>query len=156
MKRALYILISLLCLTSCDEADCTIDNTVELKLGFYDANGKPMAYADTLNVTASGTDSLLFNRGVGTQSLGLPLSFHKEADTLVLTYNNQEQRVSDHIIVKKKNYEHFESIECPVKMFHTITEVTCTHHFIDSVVLVFPTVAFYNGENIKVYLHSGD
>lgn len=156
MKHTLYILLALLGLVSCDEADCTLNNIVEMKLGFYASDGTPVASRDTLTVSAFGTDSILFNRGVMTQSLSLPMSYSKEADTLVLTYFNEDRIISDRIIIAKQNYEHFESIDCPVKMFHTITGVSCTHEFIDSVVLVFPTVAYYNGENIKVYLHNSD
>lgn len=157
MKKILFILaIAAGMLTGCDSIDCTLNNTVECKMGFYDAKGNPVALTDTLSVLAYGSDSILYNRGIRTGSLGLPLSYYKDKDTLVFLIQGEDYRIQERLIIYKQNYEHFESLDCPVNMFHTLTNLECTKNVIDSVVIVSPQVEYNNGENIKIYLHTDD
>ena len=143
-------------LTACDSIDCSLENTVECKIAFYSATGEAVAISDTLTITAAGTDSVLFNRGIRTSKVALPLSYYKDKDTLTLTIYGEDYMLQDQLIIEKKSYEHFESLDCPVKMFHTITGVESTHHVIDSVSITSPLVIYNNGENIKIYLHIAD
>lgn len=143
-------------LTACDSIDCSLENTVECKLAFYGSDGESVGIRDTLTITAAGTDSVLFNRGVGTSHVALPLSYYKDKDTLMLTIYGEDYVVKEKLIIEKRSYEHFESLDCPVKMFHTITGVESTHEIIDSVSIASPLVIYNNGENIKIYLHTAD
>lgn len=157
MKKIVQILlIAMGGLTACDSIDCTLNNTVECKMTFYNAEGKAVALADTLTITAAGTDSVLYNRGIRVSSVSLPLSYYKDRDTLTLHIYGQDYAIEEQLIIEKSNYEHFESLDCPVKMFHTINGVSSTHTVIDSVRIASPLVQYDNGENIKIYLHTGN
>lgn len=141
-------------LTACDSIDCTLNNTVMCNMSFYNAQGKTVVLLDTLTIRAIGTDSVLYNRAVNTSQISLPLSYYNEADTLLFDFFGEGYRIEDRLVVKKKNYERFESLDCPVKMFHTLTDVLTTQHLIDSVHIASPKVEYNNGENIKIYLHT--
>ena len=142
---------------SCDDIDCTLNNTVECKLAFYDGAGNAVQIKDTLDIYAEGIDLPLFNKGTEIGSIGIPLSYFKGKDTLQLVVYGDGYMYEDWLVITKQNIEHFESLNCPVKMFHTLTDVSVTgESFIDSVSITNPKVEYNNGENIKIYLHSGN
>ena len=155
MRRRIVFLWALIpLLGACDSIDCSLDNQVLCRMAFYDGQGKAVTLADTLTITAQGTDSILWNRGISTSQVELSLSYYQAADTLLLTVTGKDYEMSDRIIIEKENYEHFESLDCPVKMMHRIQRATATNYFIDSVVVVNPEVVYSNGENIKIYVHT--
>lgn len=143
-------------LTACDSFDCSLNNTVGCTVGFYDERGDAVRLSDTLMVTAVGTDSVLFNRGVNKHELTLPLSYYRDCDSLVLTVWGEDYLVRDTLMVSKTNVENFESLDCPVNMFHRITNARVSGTFIDSVKVVLPEVEYGEDENIKIYLHTAD
>lgn len=162
MKKILIILICVLTLlTACDSFDCSINNTVALTMGFYDAEGNEVRLVDTLSVTAVGTDSVLFNRGVNRHDVSVPMSYYKDCDTLVLTLTGKDELGNEYLLrdtlrVWKTNVENFESLDCPVNMYHTIIAAEATGTFIDSVAIALPKVEYGEDENIKVYLHTAE
>ncbi|MBO4611695.1 MAG: hypothetical protein J5671_00825 [Bacteroidaceae bacterium] len=144
---------------SCEGINCAIDNVVTLNMGFYDENDTKKAITDTLTVTAEGTDSVLYNRGINITSLSLPMSHWQEADTLTMTF--RDTLGTDHIVklrIEKTNLPHYESPDCPTAMFHEIKSVTMTSGspYVDSVVLAKPKVNYEALENVKIYLHPTD
>ncbi len=147
----LTALCSLLML-SCDSIDCTLYNSVDMFCNLYQ-DGKPASLADTLTITAAGTDSVLLNRKVGAYKFQLPLSYHGDTDSIVLTVRGKDYEVADTIFVTKTNMVHFESPDCPATMFHKITSVSCTHEFIQAVVLVSEDINYARTENIQIHLH---
>ena len=147
----LTALCSLLML-SCDSIDCTLYNSVDMFCNLYQ-DGKPASLADTLTITAAGTDSVLLNRKVGAYKFQLPLSYHGDTDSIVLTVRGKDYEVTDTIFVTKTNMVHFESPDCPATMFHKITSVSCTHEFIQSVVVVSEDINYARTENIQIHLH---
>lgn len=156
MKRILTILIAGLLTMSCDDIDCTLYNIVECKLAFYDADNNALQLNDTLDVYAEGIESPLLNKLKGKSNFAVPLSYFKDKDTLQLIIHGDGYLYEDWLIIEKTNIEHFESLNCPVKMFHTITGVsTSSNSIIDSVSITNPNVEYNNGENIKIYLHTG-
>ncbi|MCQ2222231.1 MAG: DUF6452 family protein [Bacteroidaceae bacterium] len=155
MKKALFILLASLLCWACDDIDCTLNNTVECKLAFYDQDGKPVGILDTLDVYAEGLDDPLYNRATKQTNLGIPLSYYKDRDTLQLVVYGKDYMMEDWLVIEKENIEHFESLNCPVKMFHTLKSVSLmSNEFIDSVTINYPNVEYNNGENIKIYLHT--
>lgn len=157
MKRISIILITVVALlTACDSFDCSLNNTVMLNIGFYNGHGDAVRVADTLTVTALGTDSVLFNRGVNRHDVALPMSYYKDCDTLVLTISGDGYEMRDTLMVSKTNVENFESLDCPVNMFHTITDARAKGFFIDSVKITLPNIEYGDDENIKVYLHTAE
>ena len=156
MRRIPILLLSCLALLgACDQADCTLDNSVTYTCNFY-AEGSKVTLNDIITVTACGTDSVLVNQKQGATGIELPMSYWNEEDTLVLRIQGSGYTMEDTIWIKKNNIPHFESPDCPTKMFHLITDVNSTHTFIDSLSLVNPNVNYADVENIQIHLHAAD
>ena len=156
MRRIPILLLSCLALLgACDQADCTLDNSVTYTCNFY-AEGSKVTLNDIITVTACGTDSVLVNQKQGATGIELPMSYWNEEDTLVLRIQGSGYTMEDTIWIKKNNIPHFESPDCPTKMFHLITDVNSTHTFIDSLSLVNPNVNYADVENIQIHFHATD
>ena len=160
---SLFLILSssLFLIFSCEGIDCTVNNVVTCKYTFYTADGNKVSIADTLTVTAEGTDSVLYNRGVKVNTLSLPMSHWQETDTLYFLFKSStiedlEQEVI--LYVSKSNTEHFENPDCPTTMFHQLLSVDfiSPSHCVDSVVIANPTVNYDSSENIKIYLHTNN
>ena len=148
----LACLFALAGLYSCDTIDCTLNNTVVMTCKFYQ-DGKAVQLHDTLTVTAAGTDAVLVNRKYNASSLALPLSYFNPEDTILLNITGNGYAVTDTLWVEKTSYNHFESPDCPVNMFHNITGVRSTHLFIDSVTITRPEVNFIEYENLQIHFY---
>ena len=161
MKKLWGILFGLMLLVGCEGLDCTINNVVTLNVGFYSSEtGGTYSITDTLNVTAEGTDSVLYNRGIRITYVKLPMSYWQKADTLHFNFYNPETDVANDVTLRidKTNTQHFESPDCPSSMFHEITavEFECTTGYVDSVIIANTKVNYESSENIKIYLHTAD
>ena len=157
MRRILGLsaLVLLVAIAGCEGIDCTLNNVVTLNVGFYSsADGAAYAVADTLTVTAEGTDSVLCNRLRGRSSVALPVSHWREADTLNFDFCGSEESHRIALRVRKSNEPHYESPDCPTAMFHTILGIESegAQGYIDSVVMVNPNVNYASYENIRIYL----
>lgn len=155
MRRLLLLLPLAALAAACDQADCTLDNSVTYTCNFYH-KGNNVTLNDMITVTACGTDSVLVNQMQGATGLNLPMSYWNAEDTLVLCIDGSGYQLYDTIWVEKTNIPHFESPDCPTKMFHLITGVRSTHSFIDSLSLVNPTVNYADVENIQIHFDAAD
>lgn len=161
MKNVGKIIFSCLCLLlfGCESIDCTLNNVVACYIGFYDsATGTPIALADTLSVTAEGTDSVLYNKGVRTGKLAMPMSFWQDADALNLHIWGEDYDYSATVVLNKTNHTHYESPDCPTTMFHHITSTSFSsaQALIDSVTITRPSVNYETTENIRIYFRTAD
>lgn len=167
MRRTLKNLLlasTALCVAACTNVDCPLDNLVELTCGLYASEtGSALTLADTLTVNAGGVkDTTLLNRAQGVSTFYLPMRQGAERDTLLLRFSNAAgQQATDTLFVGHTNEPHFESIDCPTAVFHTLTHVNWTSHSlsqmpltVDSVAIVRQTVDYENIENLKIYLRS--
>lgn len=148
-------------LLSCESIDCTLNNVVTCKYAFYSSSdGTAVTLADTLSITAEGTDSVLYNKGSKMKSVSLPMSYWQETDTLNFRFYNRETGLDETIViyVKKNNTPHFESPDCPTNMFHELQEVTFRGEqgVVDSIVIAHPSVNYASQENIRIYLHTAN
>lgn len=148
--RLFLSLLALTIVAACDQADCPLDNSVTYSLHFY-SQGERVQLNDALTVATLGTDSVLVNQMSGAQSIELPMSYARQADTLLLTIKSTEQEWKDTLWVEKTSTPHFDSPDCPTNMFHHITSVASTHHTISHVVLKNPEVNYANVENIQIH-----
>ncbi len=155
LRHGLLALCLALALASCEGIDCTLNNVSLCNIYFYSSEtGKSISLADTLTVTAVGTDSVLYNRGVNASYVSLPLSYHAETDTLVLSVEGEDYFLQSTLYVSKTNTEHYESPDCPTTMFHTITGAECRSSVVDSGVVKRAEVDYLQDENIRVYFHT--
>ena len=137
MRHIIYIIGVLLALTACSSVDCPLNNVVYAK---YKLMGDVTKLSDVLTITTTrtdGTDTILLNQQQNADSFELPMSFGQTVDELCLTRDRQDgsEVRRDTIWIEKTNEPHFESVDCGVNYFHTITGVRHTSHTIDSVTI---------------------
>ena len=137
MRHIIYIIGVVLALTACSSVDCPLNNVVYAK---YKLMCDVTKLSDVLTITtvrADGTDTILLNQQQNADSFELPMSFGQTVDELCLTRDRQDgsEVRRDTIWIEKTNEPHFESVDCGVNYFHTITGVRHTSHTIDSVTI---------------------
>lgn len=128
-------------ITACSSLDCPLNNTVYTK---YMLKGENAPLADTLTITTlrsiDGSDSVLINQQVNTDSFELPMSYAQDKDIIYIERRDTnaissiyKQTSKDTVVITKTNEPHFESVDCNASYFHTITDVTYTRNGIDSI-----------------------
>lgn len=150
----------LLTLAACSSIDCPLSTAVSAKYLFYGSDGgKSAVIKDSLTVTAMGSDTVLYNRGINLSELDLPMSYRNSADTLVFRFGGSDASRCDTLIVGHTNQAHFESIDCSPTMFHKITSLQLLRGDaspevtrIDSVAVTNSNVNYNAVENFKVYI----
>ncbi len=125
------MLVMVLLLAACSSVDCPLNNTVYSN---YKLMGKVTTLTDTLTILTkrqNGSDTVLINQQVNTDSFSLPVSYGQEVDELYFHTN----ALRDTVWVSKTNEPHFESVDCGLNYFHTIQGVRFTRNAIDSIVI---------------------
>lgn len=146
MKKWLA-LIGAVVIVSCSSIDCPVNNVVATRYRFYNTAGDSLTLLDTLSVTSTrkdGTDTLILNQLSEKSSFSLPISYSHPEDVLVFEFKNKEIIARDTVWVKKEDIPHFESVDCNATFFHTLTDVRCTTHLLDSVVIKNSSVTYDN------------
>lgn len=146
MKKWLA-LIGAVVIVSCSSIDCPVNNVVATRYRFYNTVGDSLTLLDTLSVTSTrkdGTDTLILNQLSEKSSFSLPISYSHPEDVLVFEFKNKEIIARDTVWVKKEDIPHFESVDCNATFFHTLTDVRCTTHLLDSIVIKNSSVTYDN------------
>ena len=143
-------------MVACDSYDCTLYNVVAM-YGAFDREGTAVSIKDTLTITAGKSGPVLLNSSINTASLTIPLSYWQEEDTLVLSVKGQDSLgvsylLRDTIWVTKTNQVHYESPDCPTKLFHTIQNVHNTNEFIKSITVIRSSVNYETTTNLQIHL----
>lgn len=154
--RNIGILILAASLTACTEVDCPLDNVVAATCTLYESeSGSALTFAGVVSVTSEPTDVLLLNQLANAADFQLTLRQTVTTDTLRFDFASDEVgEVSDTVFLTHTNVPHFESVDCPAVVFHTLTAVTATHNLIDSVRIVRPTVDYEDLENFRIYMRT--
>ncbi|MGI6242845.1 MAG: DUF6452 family protein [Prevotella sp.] len=127
----IYMILTVILLAACSSVDCPLNNTVYAN---YKLMGKVTTLPDTLTISTprlDGFDTILINKQVNTDSFYLPMSYGQDVDILYFHTNT----LLDTVWIEKTNQPHFESVDCGLNYFHTITGVRSTHNAIDSIVI---------------------
>lgn len=150
-------------ITGCSNINCPLDNVVMMQCNFYESETKrALTLHDMLDVMPANSDTVLINRITQVNHILLPLREGGDLDTLLLQFSNTaEQTATDTLFVSHTRQPHFESVDCPASVFHTITAVRATSHplselplTIDSVSVVRSAVNYDDIENIRIFLRS--
>lgn len=149
-------------LSACSNIDCPLDNVVSLQCNLYDASTQSaLTLSDVLSVTPAGRDTLLLNQATGIKSFLLPLKEVGTQDTLLLHFANAQGAVQvDTLFVNHTPQPHFESLDCPNSVFHTLNAVrvsaqgSANSAIVDSVSLVRPIVNYDDIENIRLFIRT--
>lgn len=125
--------------SACSSIDCPVQNTVYTGYALYTQDERVDTLRDTMYVftrRADGTDTLLFNAGIGLTTFQLQISYSHPEDTLRFYFiNGDDYAVVDTVWVKKEDIPHFESVDCSASFFHRLTAVRSTHNAIDSIAI---------------------
>lgn len=152
MKQILYIIGIILLVSACSSIDCPLNNVVYTK---YKLTGNVTTLDEALTVTtkrADGTDTVLLNLLQKADSFELPVSYGQTADELYFDRVGENETRRDTIWIEKTNEPHFESVDCGVNYFHTITGVRYTRHDIDSVTINNRNVT-YDNSKAHIYIY---
>ena len=153
-RHLTIVLTMLLSLMGCETIDCTLENTVACRYGLYTTEGS-VKLNDTLSIYVCSSNDVLLNQETEASGAVLPMSYWQDIDTLLFVVAGERYIIEDTVFIEKVNTPHFESPDCPSKMFHEITSVRCSHNYMDSIVLVQPLVNYNEIENIRIYLRAG-
>ena len=151
--RLFAILSAFLMLAACESYDCSLYNYVGCYGVFY-KDGATVAIKDTLTITSGKKGPVLLNRGLATSKLTLSLSYWQDVDTLVFTVKGTDYSFQDTVWITKTNQVHYESPDCPTKVFHTITEVRNTQMFIKEINIIRSSVNYEQTTNLEIHLLS--
>ena len=162
MRKLILTALAAIGICSCSSIDCPVQNSVYTNYAFYKADGSKDTLKDTMSIfttMSNGRDTLVFNRGVGVHEFSLPISYVNPADTYYIGRKPEgaSSWKADYFIVNKINTPRFESVDCQVAYFHTITSIDCGGIFIDSISINNAKVD-YDTERLhfKVYLKKQD
>lgn len=148
---------------SCSNIDCPLDNVVMMQCNLYSSEtNSPYTLKQVLTVKPAGRDTILLNQATNMDKILLPLKEGADQDTLLLHLSNESgQHAVDTLFVDHTRQAHFESVDCPASIFHSITTVRATSHAlsempltVDSVSLIRSLVNYDDIENIRIYLRS--
>lgn len=157
MRKLFFLLLATVLLGACSSIDCPLENTVSLSVGFYKANGLPDTLRiDTLTVSTTrrdGNDTVLINRDVKATGIQLPLSSGAVADTFLISLKDTLNReYLNRIIISKTDQPHFESVDCKMSYFHTITNVDWSGSRIDSISITKQQVDYdASSQHLHIY-----
>ena len=130
MLALLWVCLVLI-VASCSSVDCPLNNTVYAN---YVLRGPVTTMPDTLTILThrqDGTDSILINQQVNTDSFTLPVSYACDRDTLFFRTNT----TLDTVTIDKTNIPHFESVDCGMNYFHEVKGIHYTRNAIDSITI---------------------
>ena len=153
---------------SCSSIDCPMNNRVYTQYSLRTPDGE----VDTLKMVCTistnrtdGSDSVLINKDINITQFSLPISNAQPRDSFFVDLSpetaaseilsakafaaetRKAQSTIDTIVVSKEDHMHFESTDCAASYFHNITNVSTTHHAIDSVVIKKPEVTYDTSKN---------
>lgn len=163
-KASLAVMASaFMMMSGCSNIECPLDNIVVMTCGLYSAETRePLKLQATLDVKPAGRDTVLLNQASDIKDFLLPLRQAAPADTFLLHFSDDAGRLGiDTLFVEHINTPHYESLECPATVFHTLTQVRWHRQsssqiplFVDSVALVRTAVNYDDIENIRIYLRT--
>ncbi len=168
MRKIIYFILSIVGISACTSIDCPVENRVCTVYNLMKADGT----VDTLNTDtlwvwsqrADGTDTIITTHhegnlelncyyGSSATSFQLPISYTQPEDVLyMLKRDTNLVYYLDTVRIKKEDYPHFESVDCQASYFHRLTEVSTTHHMIDSIVIKNANVN-YDAKKAHFYIY---
>ena len=157
MKKLPFLLFAFLLLAvACSSIDCPVENVVATVYKLKKSDGTADTLKDTLYIISrrnNGTADTLLNRSLNTITFQLPVGYTTPEDTLLFMIRDANGVHSDVAYIKKENQPHFESVDCKMSYFHTITGVTLgSHNIIDSIVIKKTAVNYdLSSEHFHIY-----
>ena len=143
---------------ACTSIDCPVQNKVSTIYNLKKANGSTDTLTvDTLTIMTKTIDKgdtvTLLNSTTGVTYFDVSISYTQPEDVLYfILCDTLGNTYRDTVRVEKENYQHFESVDCQPAYFHHLTNVSTTHHIIDSIVISKSTVNYDDkNEHFHIY-----
>ena len=164
MRKLLFFFV-VVWLTACSSIDCPVQNIVSVQYEIRDKAGDALSIKDTLSVITTRLDGsnillditthlngqdVILNRLIDKSAFSLPISYSHPEDILFFCFTDTAKTVVDTVWIKKDDIPHFESVDCSAAFFHRLTDVRCTHNYIDSLVIIEPSVDY---DQTTVHFH---
>ena len=186
MKKVIALLLTVITVLAlvpgCDDAGCTLYNSTNCEITFYNKSGNVTTLAEYLTVGAVGTDQLILNQGLNYNELKFQLSYAKDVDTLLfehwtkttvtttetdeegneVTKETQEDtpHVVDTLFIRKTNLPHFESPDCGTAMFHDIEDCWYSNDsrypdkgLFDMIYIYHAQVYYNSSDNLRITIN---
>lgn len=131
LQKLFVALVVTVFMVACSSVDCPLNNTVYAN---YQLVGPVTKLNDTLTISVARQgkdDSIVLNKDYNVESFSLPVSFSQDEDVLYF-YTGLHK---DTVWMQKTNRPHFESTDCGLNFFHTITGIRYTRHAVDSIAI---------------------
>ena len=162
MRKIVGMLVLLTALMAgCTSIDCPLYHTADYHITVFgpdeDEEGIGTDTIWIISRRADGQDTLLQNALTGIAGFDLPASYMQPEDTFhIIRTDTTKAHKGIYFItslyVKKENFPHFESVDCQANFFHTITGVRHDGEYIDSIVILNPSVTYdQSTEHIAIY-----
>ena len=164
MRKLLFFFV-VVWLTACSSIDCPVQNIVSVQYEIRDKAGDALSIKDTLSVITTRLDGsnillditthlngqdVILNRLIDKSAFSLPISYSHPEDILFFCFTDTAKTVVDTVWIKKDDIPHFESVDCSAAFFHRLTDVRYTHNYIDSLVIIEPSVDY---DQTTVHFH---
>lgn len=141
--------------SACSSIDCPVQNTVYTVYELTADGEQVDTLRDTMFVYThrrDGSDTLIFNSGIGLTQFSLPISYSHPEDTLYFLLVNRPDFIAlDTVFVKKQDIPHFESVDCSASFFHRLTAVRSTHAAIETIA-IHKDFVDYDAETAHIYI----
>lgn len=151
-KKYLLLILAAFVLVACDTADtkCREDVSVKLKAGFYTIkdNKATSLSVDSITLKGLNVDSVLYKNSKSVSSVSLPLNALASESVFEFLCNDIKDTVA---VSYTTNDAYFISLGCGCIAKHTISKISYTTHYIDSVQLIYPDVLNVDIEHVKIY-----
>ena len=141
MRKIIGFIFTVMVIGACTSIDCPVQNKVSTTLTI------------TTETIDQGKTVTLLNSTTGVSSFDISISYTQPEDVLYFTLcDTLGNTYRDTVRVEKKDYQHFESVDCHPAYFHHLTNVSTTHHIIDSIVISKSTVNYDDkDEHFHIY-----
>lgn len=156
LTAALTALLGIL--SGCNSTGCT-DNRSSLPLaGFYSAGNDRQIQLDSVEIGGVGApgDSLLVIAGEKASQVYFPFRITSNRTSFFIRYMYRAQGLdnpafNDTITFTYDSEPYFASEECGAMYRYIVTNVTRTHHLIDSIVVTDSVITNVEQERFKIY-----
>ena len=143
----LFLFALLLLDISCSSIDCPVQNVVATVYALKKSDGTAETLKNaSLTVTTrrkNGTDTIILDNVTDISRFQLPIGYSNPEDTLLFSIKKDTETYADTVYIKKENMPHFESVDCNISYFHTISDIRLgSHHAIESISINKPEVNY--------------
>ncbi len=123
-KKIFYVVLTIL-IVACSASNCPLESTVTCNYGFYDSEGNPVVYNDTITISTllDGHKNIFIYRKLGYPTVSLD---HQDSSYINNGYSEYKSTVrKDTILINKLSGAH--SMKLPMSYFSSTDTLVVTY-----------------------------